>query len=92
MSTKSTAARWFEKLMEDTRKALSPHKRLLINTLLEQAVRMGDFVFPKIIYVSEVLARKVNKLQITMLESMLLASLWFGVICILALLVIMSMG
>ncbi|MEM0326112.1 MAG: hypothetical protein QW733_03680 [Desulfurococcaceae archaeon] len=92
MSARSTTVRWFEKLVEDAKRRLSPSKRLSANTILEWSVRLGDVVFPRLVHVGEVVARGINRLQITMLESMLLASLWFGVICIMVLLVLIFTG
>lgn len=92
MSARSTTVRWFEKLVEDAKRRLSPSKRLKANTILEWSVRLGDVVFPRLVHVGEVVARGINRLQITMLESMLLASLWFGVICIMVLLVLIFTG
>ncbi|MEM0198698.1 MAG: hypothetical protein QXJ16_00850 [Desulfurococcaceae archaeon] len=92
MSARSTTVRWFEKLIEDAKRRLSPSKRLSANTILEWSVRLGDVVFPRLVHVGEVVARGINRLQITMLESMLLASLWFGVICIMVLLVLIFTG
>ena len=92
MSARSTTVRWFEKLIEDAKRRLSPSKRLSANTILEWSVRLGDVVFPRLVHVGEVVARGINRLQITMLESMLLASLWFGVICIMVLLVLIITG
>ncbi|MEM1878970.1 MAG: hypothetical protein QXJ18_04310, partial [Desulfurococcaceae archaeon] len=88
----STTVRWFERLIEDAKRRLSPSKRLSANTILEWSVRLGDVVFPRLVHVGEVVARGINRLQITMLESMLLASLWFGVICIMVLLVLIFTG
>ncbi|MEM1641406.1 MAG: hypothetical protein QXX15_01015 [Desulfurococcaceae archaeon] len=92
MSARSTTVRWFERLIEDAKRRLSPSKRLSANTILEWSVRLGDVVFPRLVHVGEVVARGINRLQITMLESMLLASLWFGVICIMVLLVLIFTG
>ncbi|MEM1699906.1 MAG: hypothetical protein QW123_03865 [Desulfurococcaceae archaeon] len=92
MSARSTTVRWFERLIEDAKRRLSPSKRLKANTILEWSVRLGDVVFPRLVHVGEVVARGINRLQITMLESMLLASLWFGVICIMVLLVLIFTG
>ncbi|MEM1696253.1 MAG: hypothetical protein QXQ90_06620 [Desulfurococcaceae archaeon] len=92
MSARSTTVRWFEKLIEDAKRRLSPRRRLSVNTILEWSVRLGDVVFPRLVHVGEVVARGINRLQITMLESMLLASLWFGVICIMVLLVLIFTG
>ena len=92
MSARSTTVRWFEKLVEDAKRRLSPSKRLSANTILEWSVKLGDVVFPRLVHVGEVVARGINRLQITMLESMLLASLWFGVICIMVLLVLIITG
>ncbi|MEM4101138.1 MAG: hypothetical protein QXE24_00470 [Desulfurococcaceae archaeon] len=92
MSARSTTVRWFERLIEDAKRRLSPSKRLKANTILEWSVRLGDVVFPRLVHVGEVVARGINRLQITMLESMLLASLWFGVICIMVLLVLIITG
>jgi hypothetical protein len=92
VSARSTTVRWFERLIEDAKRRLSPSKRLSANTILEWSVRLGDVVFPRLVHVGEVVARGINRLQITMLESMLLASLWFGVICIMVLLVLIITG
>ncbi|MEM1618130.1 MAG: hypothetical protein QXE77_01030 [Desulfurococcaceae archaeon] len=94
MSARSTTVRWFERLIEDAKRRLSPSpsKRLSANTILEWSVKLGDVVFPRLVHVGEVVARGINRLQITMLESMLLASLWFGVICIMVLLVLIFTG
>lgn len=89
MSTKSTAARWFERLVENVRMRVYTTQQLSLSLIMERVARLGDIVFPWIVHVGETVAKHVNKLQITMLESMLLASLWFGVICVIVLLTLL---
>lgn len=89
MSARSTAVRWFERLVESTKSRVRGLRGLSLSNLLERVARLGDEVFPRVVHLGEVLAERVNRLQITMLESMILASLWFGVICIIALLVLL---
>lgn len=92
MSARSTAVRWFEKLMESTKTRVRGFRELSLSSLLERVASLGDEVFPRIVHLGEVVADKVNRLQITMLESMLLASLWFGFVCILVLLALLLLA
>jgi len=54
--------------------------------LVENMVGLGDRVFPRIVSISDRIARLLNKLQLTMIESMIMASLWSGLIIILLIL------
>lgn len=90
MSTyvKSSALRLFEKILEETRnkfKSISGFSSPLLK-LVENIVGLGDKVFPKIMSTSDRVARLLNKLQLTMIESMIMASLWSGLIIILLIL------
>lgn len=86
---KSSALKWFEYLLEDARKRLARIKgRGLSVRILEKLVNLGDIVFPRIVYTAEKIANIVNKLQLTMIESMILASLWSGLILLLLTIVI----
>lgn len=79
--TKSSALRWFETLLENTRRKMRiTGKRLSFSRVLESTMRLGDVVFPKIVYLTSKLAEFVGKLQITMIESMITASIWYGLI------------
>lgn len=92
MSSRSTAVRWFERLVENARMRVYAARRFSLSLLMEKVARLGDLVFPWVVHLGEVIASRINRLQITMLESMLLASLWFGVICITILLVLLLAG
>lgn len=91
---KSSAMKWFEYLLEDTRKKLARiRRRGLPIWALEKLVNLGDMVFPRIVYTAERIANLVNKLQLTMIESMILASLWSGIILlVLAIIVTLVKG
>lgn len=76
---KSSALRWFESILENTRRKLAiRRKRSLFTITLEKLVNLGDIVFPRLIYIAGKIAIIVSRLQITMIESMILASLWSG--------------
>lgn len=45
---------------------------------LELAARLGDRAFSRVSWASERLAAALNRLQIRMIEPMIVASLWFG--------------
>ncbi|MEM0001010.1 MAG: hypothetical protein QXP03_05160 [Desulfurococcaceae archaeon] len=79
--TKSSALRWFETLLEDAKRRMQiTGRKLSLSRVLESAMRLGDVVFPKIVYLTSKLAEAVGKLQITMIESMITASIWYGLI------------
>lgn len=79
--SKSSALRWFEDLLEKTRAKLKTTSRhLSISSILEKVVGLGDVVFPKIVELAQFFARILNKLQLTMIESMIMASIWSGLI------------
>lgn len=89
MSARASASRWFEKILEDARNRLLPRKKFSIGELLERLARLGDVVFPRIVYAANRIAEVLNRLQVTLIESMILASLWFGAISLLILLVVL---
>lgn len=87
--TRSSALRWFEVLLENARKKLKvSQKRWIITRVLEKLVNLGDLVFPKLIYLAERLATIIGKLQMTMIESMILASLWSGTVLLITVVLI----
>lgn len=85
---RASIVRWFEEIAEKTMEKLKSTRKGTLSTLMSSLTNIGDVVFPYISHFTDVLSRRLNKLQFTMIESMLLASLWFGVIAIL--LVIMT--
>jgi len=81
---KSSALRWFEALLEDARhRVRTVSKKLSTRRVLENLVNLGDIVFPKVIYISGRLAEVIGKLQITMIESMITTSIWYGLALVL---------
>lgn len=77
--TRSSALRWFEALVKDTRERVRvASKKLSMTKILENAINLGDIVFPKIVHSLSKLAEIISKLQITMIESMIMASMWYG--------------
>jgi hypothetical protein len=93
LSSRGSALRWFEKLIENATKEISRRaKASTASMVAERLVRLGDVVFPRIVRLFRVLALFINKLQLTMIESMIIASLWFGVISIAILLALLMLG
>lgn len=80
---KSSALRWFERLMDSARRKYMSLRKGALENYVEKLVGLGDVVFPRIARAAEDLARLINRLQITVIESMILASLWFGAIALL---------
>lgn len=80
---KSSALRWFERLMDSARRKYISVRRGVLESYAERIVGLGDVVFPRVARAAEDLAKLINKLQITMIESMILVSLWFGAIALL---------
>lgn len=88
---RSSALRWFESILEDARKrARAARGKITLRRLLERAVRLGDVVFPKLVYLAEKAANLMGKLQITMIESMIMASILYGLL-LLALTIIVAL-
>lgn len=86
---RSSALKWFEYLLEDAKKrVMRIHSKGTTSRILERLVNLGDIVFPRLIYTSERLAYVINRFQITMIESMILASLWSGAIILLLVIVV----
>ncbi|MEM4762999.1 MAG: hypothetical protein QXH78_03090, partial [Desulfurococcaceae archaeon] len=73
--------KWFEDLLDKAGRRLKHAGRTLsLSRVLESIVGLGDVVFPRMVRMAEVLAKLIGKLQITMIESMIAASIWYGVI------------
>ncbi|MEM4717968.1 MAG: hypothetical protein QXE81_04315 [Desulfurococcaceae archaeon] len=86
---RSSALKWFEYLLEDAKKKMMRiRRRDSASRMLERLVNLGDMVFPRLVYLSEKLAYIINKFQITMIESMILASLWSGALLLLLIIII----
>ncbi|MGB9827126.1 MAG: hypothetical protein ACPLSM_01235 [Thermosphaera sp.] len=82
-SAKGSAMRWFEKLLEKTLHRGRSSRADLLRGILQYSINMGDAFFIKLGYVVNKLSIILNKVQITMIESMIMASLWFGLVAIL---------
>ncbi|MGC8953981.1 hypothetical protein [Desulfurococcus amylolyticus] len=89
---RASIVRWFEEIAEKTMEKLKSTRKGTLPTLMSSLTNIGDVVFPYISHLTDVLSRRLNKLQFTMIESMLLASLWFGFIAILLVIVTILLG
>jgi hypothetical protein len=79
--TKSSALRWFEELLNKASKKIRYTRRgISISSILENIVSLGDLVFPRLVRFADTLAKIISKLQVTMIESMITASIWYGVL------------
>jgi hypothetical protein len=85
---KSSATRWFEALLEDAKRRVTRRARKLrLEAIASNIARLGDFVFPRLVHLADIVSRAINRLQLTMIESMLIASLLFGVLALTIILV-----
>ncbi len=55
----------------------------LLREILQYSISLGDAFFIKLGYVINKVSTLLNKIQLTMIESMIMASLWFGLTAIL---------
>jgi len=86
---KSSAARWFEALLEDAKRRASRRTRgLRLEYVASSIARLGDKVFPRLVFAANLASRAINKLQLTMIESMIVASLLFGVLALILVLLL----
>lgn len=80
---KSSAARWFEALLEDAKKRVSRRTRgLRLEYIASGIARLGDKIFPRLMFAVNLASRAINKLQLTMIESMIVTSLLFGILAL----------
>lgn len=82
-SAKASAMRWFEKLLEKTLGKRKSSRIAIIQRVVQSSITLGDAFFLKLGYAVNKMSYALNKLQITMIESMIIASLWFGLIAML---------
>ncbi|ADV64376.1 hypothetical protein [Desulfurococcus mucosus] len=90
--TRASIIRWFEEIAEKTIERLKPGRGLSPASIASRLANIGDTVFPWISHAVDVLSRRLNVLQLTMIESMILASLWFGAIALLLAIATMLTG
>ena len=78
-SLKSSVTRWFEALLEDAKRRVTGKTRApRLELLASSIVKLGDVVFPRLVHTATTLSQVLNRLQLTMIESMIIASLVFG--------------
>ena len=82
-SAKGSAMRWFERLLEKTLHRGKGSRSDLLRAMLQYSINVGDAFFIKLAYVINKVSILLNKIQLTMIESMIMASLWFGLIAVL---------
>lgn len=85
---KSSATRWFEALLEDAKRRVTRGARTLkLEAFASSMVRLGDVVFPRLVHAANLMSQYINRLQLTMIESMIVASLLFGALALVLVLV-----
>jgi hypothetical protein len=90
---RSSAIRLFEKILEEARQKLRLHEGMLsLRGFVERVVGLGDVIFPRLVLLSEMAAKALNRLQLAMIESMILASLWSGLILLLIVMIILLLS
>ncbi|MEM4481720.1 MAG: hypothetical protein QXK88_05130 [Desulfurococcaceae archaeon] len=90
--TKSSALRWFESILENARRrARVTTGRITLGKVLESMVRLGDVVFPKLMHTAERAAYVIGKLQVTMIESMITASILYGILLLTLVMLVVAM-
>lgn len=78
---KSSALKWFENIVDNARKKIVlARRKLSLSSILEASMRLGDVVFPRLVYFAEKFASVISRLQVTMIESMISASIWYGLV------------
>lgn len=60
----------------------------IVEFILVKAVHYGDLFLNHLIYFIKKFSRVVNLLQISMLDSMIIVSMWFGVLALLLMLIV----
>lgn len=85
---KSSAARLFEEILEKAYGKLRKSRKVSLEALAEGISTLGDKVFTTVSKISNVLAQSLNRLQIVMIESMILTSLWFGLVMLIIILAV----
>jgi len=90
---RSSAIRLFEKILEEAKQKLRLHEGMLsLSGFVERVVGLGDVIFPRLVLLSEIAAKVLNRLQLAMIESMILASLWSGLILLLIVMIILLLS
>jgi len=89
---RASIVRWFEEVAEKTVRKLKPGREATYTAIAVRLTSIGDVVFPWITHVANILSRRLSILQVTMIESMILASIWFGVVTLLLVLIAIVLG
>lgn len=85
---KSSATRLFEEILEKAYSKLRKGRRTSLAAFAEEISTLGDRLFTTISKISTALAQFLNRLQLVMIESMILTSLWFGLVMLIVILAV----